>query len=388
MSSHYLDNAATSFPKPECVYAAADACLRGGGAAFGRGSHSGTEDVGRLVRQCRQRVAQLIDAGHPNQLAFTFNCTDGLNLLLRGLLKPGDRVVTTTLEHNSVLRPLEQLASEFAVEIERVPFDPISGIVDVAQFAVALNLRPARLAIVNHASNVTGTVQPIGELTQAAHDAGALMLLDAAQTVGHWPLSVRETGVDLLAAAGHKGLPGPLGTGFVYVRDGLQGDIRPIRCGGTGTSSESLTQPVDMPQKLESGNLNVPGLAGLNAAAAWVSEQTVAVLHGRINELTATLANELQATSGVTVYGFDPAMNAGIVSFNIADLDCREVAVLLEQTAGVRCRAGLHCAPLAHRTLGTFDRGGTVRLSPGPFSTADDIRCAVQAVQTIAASFR
>ncbi|MEZ6062343.1 MAG: aminotransferase class V-fold PLP-dependent enzyme [Planctomycetaceae bacterium] len=387
MKSIYLDNAATSFPKPECVYEAVDACLRGGGSAFGRGSHSGTDAAGRLVAQCRQRVARVIDAESPEQVAFTFNCTDGLNLLLRGLLRPGDRVVTTTLEHNSVLRPLEQLRSEFELDVQHIDFDPGTGIVDVASLESALE-KPTRLVVINHASNVTGTVQPIADITRAARKTGALVLLDAAQTAGHLPFSVRELRVDLLAAAGHKGMLGPLGTGFVYLRTGLQSELRPVRCGGTGTSSESILQPDAMPAKLESGNLNVPGIAGLNAAAEWILNETVTALHQRLEILTHSLKSALQKIPDVTIYAAEQSSSVGIVSLNIGSLDCRDVAVMLDQSAGVQCRAGLHCAPLVHRTLGTFDRGGTIRLSPGPFTSENEIAAVVEAIDRIAASFR
>ncbi|MDG1894875.1 MAG: aminotransferase class V-fold PLP-dependent enzyme [Fuerstiella sp.] len=384
----YLDNAATSFPKPDSVYAAADTYMRQLGVAFGRGSHTGTSDAARLVAQCRQRLARILDAESGERVAFTFNCTDGLNLLLRGVLRQGDRVVTSTMEHNSVLRPLQQLKSELNLTLVHVEFDSKAGLVDADAFVRELHSGPTRLAVLNHASNVTGIVQPVEAISAAAHETGALLMLDAAQTVGHIPFSVRDLNVDMLASAGHKGLLGPLGTGMLYIRDGLEDEILPIRSGGTGTDSESLLQPPFMPTKFESGNMNMPGLAGLNAAAEWILQQTVESLHGQITTLWKQLSHELRHISGVTVYGDTDLQNVGIVSFTVNGMDSQDVAAVLDQSFQIRCRAGLHCAPLVHRTLGTIPAGGTVRLSPGPFTVQTDVAKAVEAVRQLAASLQ
>lgn len=382
----YLDNAATSFPKPDCVYAAADTYMREMGVAFGRGSHGGTSDAARLVAQCRQRLARILDAESGDRLAFTFNCTDGLNLLLRGVLRTGDRVVTSTLEHNSVLRPLQQLQSELELEVVHVEFDAETGLVDADAFARELLSKQTRLAVLNHASNVTGVVQPVEMISAAAHESGALLMLDAAQTVGHVPFSVRDLNVDMLASAGHKGLLGPLGTGIVYIRDGLEDEVLPIRCGGTGTDSESLVQPALMPAKFESGNLNMPGLAGLNASAEWVLLQTVDRLHAQISQCATQLSESLRKIPGVRVFGAAAVQNVGIVSFTVNGMDSQDVAAVLDQSFQIRCRAGLHCAPLVHRTLGTIPAGGTVRLSPGPFTVQADVEKTVDAATQLAAS--
>ncbi|APZ94131.1 aminotransferase class V-fold PLP-dependent enzyme [Fuerstiella marisgermanici] len=386
--SIYLDNAATSFPKPNSVYDAVDKYMRHNGAAIGRGSHSASDSVTRVVGQCRQRLAKILDAESSDRIAFTFNCTDSLNLLLRGVLRHGDRVVTTKLEHNSVLRPLHQLRSSHNVDVAQVDFDPESGLVNVNQLAEELSRQPTRLVVLNHASNVTGVVQPVAEVAALAHKHGALLLLDAAQTVGHLPFSVRDVKVDLLAAAGHKGLLGPLGTGILYVRDGLDGDIVATRSGGTGTASESIEQPVDMPTKFESGNMNAPGLAGLNAATEWLLENGIEDLHRRATEQTERLATVLQEICGVSVYGHNGgSINTGIASFTIKNLDSREAATIVEQSFGIQCRAGLHCAPLVHEVLGTAASGGTLRFSVGPFTTDQHINAAVSAVNEIAQSF-
>jgi cysteine desulfurase / selenocysteine lyase len=382
----YLDNAATSFPKPDCVYAATDTYMREMGVAFGRGSHAGTSDAARLVAQCRQRLARILDAESGDRVAFTFNCTDGLNLLLRGLLRKGDRVVTSTLEHNSVLRPLQQLKSELDLDLVHVDFDADIGVVDAEAFAQVLHSKQTRLAVLNHASNVTGVVQPVETISAAANETGALLMLDAAQTVGHLPFSVRDLNVDMLASAGHKGLLGPLGTGIVYIREGLEAEVLPIRSGGTGTDSESLLQPAVMPTKFESGNLNMPGLAGLNAAAEWILQQSVDGLHAQISQLATRASESLRKISGVRVFGGAAVQNVGIVSFTLDGMDSQDVAAVLDQSFQIRCRAGLHCAPLVHKTLGTIPAGGTVRLSPGPFTVQADVEKAVEAVTQLAAS--
>ena len=382
----YLDNAATSFPKPECVYDAVNSFMRHNGAAVGRGSHAAAEAASRIVEQCRQRLSVLLDAASADRVAFTFNCTDSLNLLLRGLLRPGDRVVTTSLEHNSVLRPLTDLQQD-GVDVEFVEFDSATGMVDPADIAAAVAAGPTHLVVLNHASNVCGTIQPAKEVAEIAHAADARFLLDAAQTLGHIPLSVRDIGVDFLAAAGHKGLMGPLGTGVLYVADGLEQVLRSVRSGGTGTASESLQQPITMPTLFESGNLNAPGIAGLNAAAEWILQTSVDALHAASHNLMTPLFESLAAIDGVRLHGTQSAeKNVGLLSFTVEGMDSREVATILDQSFGIQCRPGLHCAPLVHRRLQTSESGGTVRLSVGAFNTAADITAAADAVQQIAAA--
>ncbi|MEZ6122098.1 MAG: aminotransferase class V-fold PLP-dependent enzyme [Planctomycetaceae bacterium] len=382
----YLDNAATSFPKPECVYAAADHCLRRSGV-FGRGTHSAADNAGRMVADCRQRLAELLNVSSADRLALTFNCTDGLHLLLHGILRPDDHVIISELDHNSVLRPIHHLMRTIGLQVTTVAFDPVSGVIDLTQLERELKQLPVRLVVLNHASNVTGVIQPVQEVARLVHDAGALLLLDAAQTAGHISLDVQDLGVDLLASAGHKGLLGPLGTGLVYVRPGLDDELSPVRCGGTGTVSESLEQPAVMPAKLESGNLNLPGIAGLNAAIGWLLERTPNSIHESANHLNEQLRGGLSALSGVTLYpGRTSASNVGIVSLAIRGYDSREAALILDQSFGIQCRAGLHCAPLVHRRLNTNASGGTIRFSPGPFTTIEEIQATIDAVAQIADS--
>ena len=382
----YFDNAATSFPKPDCVYDAVDAWMRGGAASAGRGTHRKAEAAGRMIDECRRQLATLLGVQIPTQIVFTLNCTDSLNTVLQGFLQPGDAVVATALDHNSVLRPLEALRQRIGIEVEIIPFDPVTGLIDAQRFGQVLAAKKIRIVVLNHASNVTGRVQSVAELTHLAHAHGACVLLDAAQTAGHWPLNMSQLDVDFLAAAGHKGLLGPLGTGILCIRRGLETQLQPLRFGGTGTSSESLMQPDDMPVRYESGNLNLPGIAGLHAASKWILAQGVETLRSQIHVRTALLLAELGCIENVSV--LRPCLesdNCGIVSFNILRMDCRDVAMILDQSFDIQSRAGLHCVPLLHQTLDTTSSHGTIRLSPGVFTTDDEIAHVVQAVREIAA---
>lgn len=388
----YLDNAATSFPRPESVYRAVDECLRTHGGAFGRGTHALSLRAGDIVADCRRLIARLLDLPSPSHLVFTGNCTDSLNTVLKGLLRPGDRVVTTELEHNSVLRPLHLLQSETQVEVCVAAMDSQTGTVRLDEVAALVRLAPTKLVVFSHASNVTGVLQPVAELVDIAHNAGALVLLDAAQTAGHLPFSMQELGVEFLAAAGHKGLLGPLGTGILALKPGMEKLVTPLRCGGTGTSSESVEQPHTMPQRYESGNLNVPGIAGLAAGVRWILDRGLADIRSHTTELTRSLRQGLAATGTVRCLPERPDMAsddnfaAGIVSFVIDGMDSRDVGMILEQSFGIQCRTGLHCAPRIHRSLQTEAAGGTVRLSVGALNTADDVAAALAAVTQIAAA--
>ena len=385
-SSIYLDNAATSFPKADAVYEAVDSWQRNSGAAFGRGIR-GADQADSVVEHCRHQLAQLIAADDHRSIALTFSATDGLNLLLRGILRPGQHVVTTMLEHNSVLRPLEQLRTLLPITVEYVPFDVQTGCIVPDTFAEALTRQKPDLVVLNAMSNVTGTVQPIRELLEAAQQTGARTLLDVSQIIGHLPIDVNDMGIDLLAAPGHKGLGGPQGTGFVYVAPALHEQMISVRCGGTGTSSESLQQPNHMPALLESGNLNMPGLAGLDAALSWRGTDDFAehtLRHHQINEMLHQGLAEIPCV--ITYCGTNPRAVSGVASFNIEGADPHDVATILSQSFGVQSRAGLHCAPLVHQTLGTDIEGGTVRLSTGLFNTQQEIDQALEAIASVAAA--
>lgn len=379
----YLDNAATSFPKPDCVCDAVDAWMRHGAASAGRGSHRGTDEAAVIVDRCRGRLARLLGVPSPSQIVFTFNCTDSLNIVLRGFLNPGDRVLASALDHNSVLRPLQAMKERSGIRFDLVAFDPASGLLDVEEFSRRLAERPVRLVVLTHASNVTGRIQPIAELTRIAHAAGAAVLLDAAQTAGHWPTNMTELDVDFLAAAGHKGLLGPLGTGILCLRRGVEQQVEPSRYGGTGTASESLSQPESMPARFESGNINLPGLAGLDAAVDWILTQSVSKLASQLQQRTRKLLDGLSEISAVRLLTPRTEDLCSIVTFEIPGHHCHDIAMILDQSFNIQCRAGLHCAPLVHQALGTLSRGGAVRFSPGVFTADEDIEAAIRAVEAI-----
>lgn len=378
----YLDNAATSFPKPDGVYDAVDRYNRTLGAAVGRGATRRSGEAGRIVERCRRRAAELLSAESPDRIAFTFNGTDGLNIALHGLLDDGDHVVTSVVEHNSVLRPLSELKSRRDVHVTYVEADR-TGRVDPAEIKAALRPETKLVALV-HASNVSGTLQPIADVGAIARDAGALFLVDAAQTAGHLPIDFSDLPVDLLACPGHKGLLGPLGTGLLYVRPGIEDRVHSFRQGGTGTQSEDDQQPSSLPDKYESGNHNAPGLVGLEVALAYLQERGVDAVLEHERNLTQRLIDGLAAIDGVTVYGPPvEAERAAVVSITADGFEPQILASILDENFDVQTRAGLHCAPGAHRALGTFEDGGTVRFSPGPFTTNDEIDAAVRAVAEI-----
>lgn len=380
----YLDNAATSWPKPVEVYDAVDDYQRELGAAAGRGSYREGAIVDDKIRRTRQALARLLGGVEPKQIALAFNGTDALNLALHGLLRPGDHVVTTVVEHNSVLRPLRFLMSR-GVRVTHVPCNA-AGVVAPEAIARALET-DSRLVAITHASNVTGAIQPIGPIAEVARKHGALILVDAAQALGHLTTNYRELGVDLVAAPGHKGLMGPLGTGLLYLRPGLEQEVRPLRQGGTGTSSDHDVQPDSLPEKYESGNHNVPGLIGLGVALEWLERRGPSVVRQHEIELTERLRAGLQAIPSVVLYGPTAAADrVGVVSFNLDGYNPQELATLLDSAYRIQVRAGLHCAPLTHRALGTLQTGGTVRMSVGAFTTEAEIDRAVEAVAEIAAA--
>jgi cysteine desulfurase / selenocysteine lyase len=388
MSSHpriYLDNAATSWPKPEAVYQAVERFQREIGAAAGRGSYGEALESGRLVEMARSGVARLIAAGDPRRIIFTFNGTDSLNLALHGFLGPGDHVVTTKAEHNSVLRPLRELEERGGVAVTRVDCDG-AGQVDPDDVRNAIRAE-TKLVAVLHASNVTGTIQPVAEIGRIARERGAAFLVDAAQTLGHIPIAVDELGADLLAAPGHKGLLGPLGTGVLYIRPGLEPSLHSFRQGGTGTRSENDRQPESLPDKYEAGNHNVPGLAGLAAAVDFLETRGISAIRDHELELLERLLAGLQQIEGVTVFGPDKIEDRmGVVSVRIEGYDPQEVAAMLDASYGIQVRPGLHCAPLMHKAIGSFSGGGTVRFSFSRFTTAEEIDAALTGVREIASA--
>jgi cysteine desulfurase family protein len=381
----YLDNAATSWPKPESVYQAVDRYQRELGAPAARSGYREAGEVNRIVEQARSAVARILGIKNASSIAFCHNGTDALNAAIHGALYEGGHAITSDAEHNSVLRPLALLAAQGRITLTHVACDS-AGRIDPADVRRAL--RPGtRLVVLQHASNVTGAIQPLAEVGKAVRSHGALFLVDAAQTLGHLPFAVDDLDCDLLAAPGHKGLLGPLGTGILYVRPGIEAQLQSFRQGGTGTNSESDEHPGDMPAKFEAGNLNVPGIAGLRAGCEFILERGVEHLHSTVTSLARQLNDSLRAIEGVELYGpEDPGDRVGVVSLNIQGYDPQDVAASLDATYRIQVRAGLHCAARIHAALGTSQRGGTVRFSVGPFNVPEEVAVAAEAVRDVAAA--
>lgn len=385
MNRVYLDNAATSWPKPPAVYEAVETYLRGGGAPAGRSSYADAVATSERVAATRRALAECLGADDGSRVAFTLNGTDALNIALHGVLRAGDHVITSVAEHNSVLRPLRELRERISIETTLVPCDG-RGIVDPDDIAAAIRPR-TRLIALTSASNVTGALQPIADVGRKARDGGLLFLIDAAQSIGEIPFSVNETRADLVAFPGHKGLLGPLGTGALWVRPGLETELASFRQGGTGSFSERDEQPDEMPDKLEAGNPNVPGILGLAAGLAYLKQTGIDRIRRDTVRHLERLLEGLREIPEIQVVGpLNAEERVGIVSVRFADANPHEVAMALDSARAIQVRAGLHCAPAMHQALGTLERGGTLRLSLGPFNTLDHIDAAVNALKEIATS--
>ena len=377
----YLDNAATSFPKPDAVVRAMSNFLERAGGNPGRSGHRLSIEAGRIVYDAREAIAELFHVRDPLRVIFTLNTTHALNLALRGIVRPGDRVVTTSMEHNAMMRPLRALEHTGT----RVIVVPCVHDGSLDPDAMRRAITPGtRLVVVNHASNVVGTILPIAEIARIAHTAGALMLVDAAQTGGVLPIDIEAMGIDLLAFTGHKSLYGPPGTGGLVIGENVDAaNIEPLWRGGTGSRSEFEEQPDDLPDKFESGTPNGVGIAGLGAGVRFVIERGIANVRAHEIELTRMLIEGLQNIPAVVVHGTrDAEKCTAVVSFTVANRQVSEIGLRLDEEFSVLCRVGLHCAPAAHRTLGTFPQG-TVRFAPSIFTTSDDIRATVDAVRRI-----
>ncbi len=372
LAARYLDHGATSFPKPACVSRAMVEYIDGCGGTYGRAAYAQAARASRTVYSARQRLARAIGAGDPSRLALTLNATHACNLAIQGLTRPGGTVLVSPLEHNSVMRPLNLMVAERGVCVEVMPAGP-DGVVDPERLEPGPQLR---LAVVSLVSNVNGARQPIEEI------AGRLgeipLLVDAAQAAGEVPLSVEEQGPDLVALSGHKGLLGPSGSGALWVRPGLE--LPPLMPGGTGSRSESTEQPTAMPDSLESGTPNLAGIAGLDAALEFREQHGPGEAIGLAREAIERLGE----LDGVLIHAADdPARRTSLFSFEIEGLDPGGVAGRLFAESGIAVRAGLHCSPAAHRRLGTFERGGTVRAGFGRFQTSGSVDLLVEAVSRI-----
>ncbi len=375
MDRLYLDNAATSHPKPEIVYQAVDAALRSGGSA-GRGSHQQGIGADRAVFATRELLAQLFGVTSSERFIFTANATQALNLAIFGLVNSGDRVVTTSMEHNAVTRPLQAL-QEQGVETVKVAADAHTGVVVTADIQSACLAAPTRLLVINHASNVFGSLQPLDDLGHWCRQQGIILLVDGSQTAGLIPIHLDELAIDLFAAPGHKGLLGPQGTGFLYIHEGIE--LRPLIYGGTGANSHSSQLPEILPERFESGTFNIPGLTGLGAALRFLLEIGVEQIHARETQLVRRLINGLTQINSVRLYGpSDQQARGSAVSFTLKGIDPAAAGYLLDQR-GIAVRTGLHCSPDSHRSCGTFPEG-TIRVSPGFFTTEAHIDCFINEV--------
>ena len=382
-----MDNAATSFPKPQSVLAAMTRYATEIGASAGRGAYAEAVESGRVIAQCRERLNALFNGEDPNHFIFTLNCSDALNLAIKGLvLGGGEKIhaICTHIDHNSILRPMNALADAGLIEQTRVAIDPKTGLVDPDDIRRAI--RPdTKFIALTHASNVTGTVLPIGAIGKIAREHGVPLIVDAAQSAGHLPIDVQADGVDLLAAPGHKGLLGPLGTGFLYIRPGLEKSLAPLREGGTGSFSEDDRQPDFMPDRFEPGSHNAIGIAGLGEGVQWVLDRGVANLHAHELDLVRTFIDGVSDIDGLRYFGPQGVKDRlAVFSVRVEGFSPTQLAAALENDYGILTRPGLHCAPLIHAALGTTSCGGTTRLSFGPFLSKQDVKYATDALSEVA----
>lgn len=374
----YMDNAATSWPKPSIVYDTVLETMQKYGANPGRSSHSMAVEAANIPLYTREMLCQLFNVQDPFRMIFTLNTTDSLNLAIKGSLKKGDHVITTSMEHNSVIRPLMHLA-ELDIETTIVPADS-HGLVQPRDIEKAIRSN-TKLIVTTHASNVTGTLMPVEAIGAIAKNHGIYYLLDAAQTAGLIPMDFTRLPVDMVAMPGHKGMLGPQGTGVLFIREGVQ--LKQIREGGTGSQSESLYQPEFFPDRYESGTLNTPGIAGLGAGIRYILAHGQQKALSHINCMEKLFLNALSQIKGVKIYGpTNIEQRAGIISINIWDRDSREMVNILNDNYHIATRGSLHCSPLAHKTLGTTKQG-TIRFSPGIFSTIDDVKDSIKAIGDI-----
>ena len=374
----YLDNAATTLHKPQQVIDAVVHAMQTMGNCA-RGTHEEALDAARTVYDARVRLASLFGCPRVDHVAFTANSTEALNMAINGLIDPGDHVISTDLEHNSVLRPLYRLEAEHGAELSFVPADKL-GNVDYADFERLMKPN-TRAVVCTNASNLTGTVLDIERIAKTAHSHGALVIVDASQTAGCWPIDMKKMGIDVLCFTGHKGLMGPQGTGGICVKEGIE--IRPFKVGGSGVQSYSRTHPAEYPTRLEAGTLNGHGIAGLGAAAKFISETGVENIHAKERSLMLRFYEGVKNIEGVTVYGDFTKDKTAIVALNIRDYESGEVSYELSQGYGIATRPGAHCAPRMHKALGTAEVGA-VRFSFSFYNTEEEIDEAVRAVAELA----
>jgi len=377
----YLDNGATSFPKPEEVYINMDQYYRRLGVNPGRSGYDICVEAGEVVEDTRKVLTQLFNGRDPNRLCFSYNATDALNLIISGILQKGDHAITTTVEHNSVLRPLYHFSEFGGGEVDHIRFDS-KGFVDPDDVKKSFKSN-TKLVIINHASNVIGTIQPIKEIGRLCKEKGIIFAIDASQSAGKIPVDMEEHNLDIITFTGNKSLLGPTGIGGLYVREGIE--IRHTRAGGTGVRSAVKTHLNEYPYRLEYGTPNTLGISGLLAGCQWIERQGMEYLHQQETKLTTRLRDGLQKIDGVTLYCQDDLNNhISILLFNIDGLEAMNTGTLLDVDHNIACRTGLHCAPLVHDQLGTTEIHGAVRFGIGPFNTEEHIEAAIEGVEDIA----
>jgi len=381
----YLDNSATSFPKPESVYDFMNTFFRSKGVSPGRSGFDAALEAEEVVNGTRKMLTKLFNGGPDhNRLTFSYNATDSLNLIINGLVEEGSHVVTTMLEHNSVLRPLHFHKTKGTIDVTYVPFDN-DGFVNPEDIRNAI--RPnTKFVIVTHCSNVLGTIQPIEEIGKICRDKGVLFVVDGSQGAGSVDFDMQACNVDVYCFTGHKCLMGPTGIGGSYVREGVE--IRHTRAGGTGVRSAQESHLDEYPYRLEYGTLNLLGVGGLHAGVKWITEQGVMNIHHREMDLWEKLCNAVSQIDGVTTYCANGRKNHNpVLSFNIKGFEAGDVGTMLDVDYNIAVRTGLQCAPMVHKHIGTYDMHGTVRMSIGAFTTEAEIDAAIEAVKEIA-SFR
>jgi len=375
---YYLDNAATTYPKPQSVLDKVYDAMKNYGANPGRSGHKLALKANREVYDARVMLSKFFNIKDPFNLIFTPNCTTSLNIAINGTLHEGDHVITTSMEHNSVLRPIKHLES-IGVE-NTIVFADEEGF--VSKDDILKSIKPnTKMIAITHVSNLTGTIMPIEEIGKISKEKGILFLVDASQSAGIYPIDVERMNIDFLAFPGHKGLLGPQGTGGLFIRDSILTDT--IIQGGTGSDSYSIFQPEIMPDKFESGTLNMPGIVGLKEGLNYILERGIEDIQKKEEELTEYFIMELSKIDGVKIYGpSDLKKRAGVIPINILDLDSSELAYILDEKYDICVRPGLHCAPLAHKTINTFEQGA-VRFSIGPFNTFEDIEYSIKSIYEI-----
>ncbi len=378
----YLDNAATGFPKPEDTYVSMDQFYRHFGVNPGRSGYDLCIEAGQMLESTRRLLTAFFNGTDWTRLVFSYNSTDALNLALFGLLQSGDHAITTTIEHNSVLRPLHHLREFNGVEVDIVEFDA-RGFVDPDDIRKRFR-KNTKVVAINHASNVIGTVQPVGEIGKICREHGVSLVVDSSQSAGKVPIDVQAMNIDVLCFTGHKSLMGPTGIGGAYVAEGV--NVRHTRAGGTGVKSAQKTHLDEYPYRLEYGTPNMAGIAGLNAGVKWVQKQGLEAIHEHEMTLTTRLRDGLRAIDGVTLYcQEDLANHIAVLLFNVNGLEAGDTGTILDVDHNIACRTGLHCAPLVHEQLGTAAINGGVRFGLGPFNTEEHIDHAIASVAEIAA---